>query len=840
MKKILFLIFSVILFAKECYSILAEVNEKTPVSSPPAATSICPYIEEIYYFDTNKTYIGCFKTKQEAEKFLKKINFPIFNPKIVFHKIKKSDNFLVLPEKSSLKKEKYLKKLLYAYKKYTPKNIEKIIDSVKPGTFKVKIIDIKQAYFIPFGITYYFHKYNTSKIAIIYSGSTDIEHLQKRLPKYISKFDKNTYLIKIPIYISPTASLIIKNKKIFFQSKPNAVFLAYAGNIFAKNSIFSTWDSNNFKPEILKNVPIDKLLLFNTKPPRPFILGLAFSKSYFLNNTFKYLGYHGKPATFGVSLLKYSLYDQTSNIPLVQNYISTISPKGIYIGNNFEKNLIGFYSNNANNTILLGNYFSDNLIYNIDPHDFSNGLIIARNITKNAKHAHGIVISREVDNTIIAQNISFENHLAGIMLDRNSKNNFLYNNLTFLNNMGITIQESSNNFVYKNISILNKKDGILIRNSLNIDVVENNFSLNGKNGIESFTKDLSKLTYRNILRDPYVTATSSNLLHNIISKNLHNQILIKNSAAVNLNSNIVSGNNLFEGDLNQFLNILINSENFNLKGRGFPFMAIPIDKIIQFQTLPKNIENVIKDITKYNEYSDILLLRYYANKNPKTIKQKLLKASYNLIPEAIEDLGIYYFSLYQTTQKKIFLKKALVYYIQAAVLGDTYAQNIFNSLQFFFKMNSSLLNESKKIAFSLMSQGKIFYKEKLKLPLDKRIIVKRKFNAFKYKLKLIHKDIFEYFKIKYANFNIFTPQRIQSFEENVKEGNIKKKIYFKKQKKLMKLLDSNKECKKLLIKNKENEKEILKILKSKKFKSNALYKEFIKKVNEFRKENIIP
>ena len=93
---------------------------------------------------------------------------------------------------------------------------------------------------------------------------------------------------------------------------------------------------------------------------------------------------------------------------------------------------------------LVGNEFTDNVVYAVDPHDRSKRLVIALNTTYGTHKKHGIITSREVDGSWIVGNVSFANHGSGFMLDRDSTDTLIYGNVAFDNEQdGLTLFETS-------------------------------------------------------------------------------------------------------------------------------------------------------------------------------------------------------------------------------------------------------------------------------------------------------------------------------------------------------------------------------------------------------------
>src|SRR3546814_5253813 len=81
----------------------------------------------------------------------------------------------------------------------------------------------------------------------------------------------------------------------------------------------------------------------------------------------------------------------------------------------------GFYSYEADRVALIGNEYRNNMIYGIDPHDYSRKLIIAFNSAYGAQKKHGIIGSRGVDDSYFIGNLAFGNHGTGLMLDRSEE-----------------------------------------------------------------------------------------------------------------------------------------------------------------------------------------------------------------------------------------------------------------------------------------------------------------------------------------------------------------------------------------------------------------------------------
>jgi poly(beta-D-mannuronate) C5 epimerase len=123
-------------------------------------------------------------------------------------------------------------------------------------------------------------------------------------------------------------------------------------------------------------------------------------------------------------------------------------PTGWLLNSQFVDNLYGFYCYEADDVVILGNTYRDNIVYGIDPHDRSRRLIIAHNDVFGTHKKHGIILSREVNDSWIIYNRTYNNQLSGIVLDRASVNNLLAYNETYKNRSdGMTLYESGNNLL---------------------------------------------------------------------------------------------------------------------------------------------------------------------------------------------------------------------------------------------------------------------------------------------------------------------------------------------------------------------------------------------------------
>ncbi|MEQ9121706.1 MAG: right-handed parallel beta-helix repeat-containing protein, partial [Alphaproteobacteria bacterium] len=198
-------------------------------------------------------------------------------------------------------------------------------------------------------------------------------------------------------------------------------------------------------------------------------------------------------------------------------------PLGAVIDTSFEQMFYAFYTLEADDIDVIGNELRDNVVYGLDPHDRSHRLRLAYNTAYGTRRRHGIIISREVDDSWIVGNISFDNNGTGIMIDRDSIGVYLYANTAIRNGQdGITFFESSCGLVASNYIAQNDRAGIKVRNSWDIGIFDNHIARNGQAAIEGYAADLkqdSAHDHRDFSFDPYETVTSISAADNRIEAN---------------------------------------------------------------------------------------------------------------------------------------------------------------------------------------------------------------------------------------------------------------------------------------------------------------------------------
>ncbi len=317
-------------------------------------------------------------------------------------------------------------------------------------------------------------------------GYMNLKDLTKHLPKqYISETSPGVFLARLPIVVGHKGILEIdKQTQELRLSQEAGAFLVNDGQLFVRDTKITGWREKENGPATFRS----------PKEFRPFLLAWGGTETYIVNSKMASFGY-ANSKSYGVSISQYT--------PNMAKVLKRPEPTGWIVGSEFSDMWYGFYCYETQDFVVKGNTYRDNIVYGIDPHDRSHGLIIADNTVYGTKKKHGIIISREVNDSFIFNNRSYDNHLSGLVIDRNSVNNLIAYNEIYKNHTdGITLYESADNLLWGNKVISNKRHGIRIRNSVNIRLYENLSMANGLTGVYGHIKDLSD-TDRDIKLDPF-------------------------------------------------------------------------------------------------------------------------------------------------------------------------------------------------------------------------------------------------------------------------------------------------------------------------------------------------
>lgn len=321
---------------------------------------------------------------------------------------------------------------------------------------------------------------------IISDGYVNLQDLARKVPKqFLSEVSPGVYIARLPILVKETGIFEIdKRTKELRLSQEKGSFLVSEGKLLITHTQVNAWSEQR-----------NGLALYR-KPDefRPFVLTWGGSETWIANTKMSSMGYD-QSKSYGISISQYT--------PNTAKILNRPEPTGWIVDSEFYDLWYGFYCYETRDFVIKGNTYKDNIVYGIDPHDRSHNLIIAENVVYGTRKKHGIIISREVDNSFIFRNKSYDNKLSGLVLDRNSVNNIVaYNDIYQNHTDGITLYESGNNLLWGNRVIANRRHGIRVRNSVNIKLYENVAMANGLMGVYGHIKDLTN-TDRDIALDPF-------------------------------------------------------------------------------------------------------------------------------------------------------------------------------------------------------------------------------------------------------------------------------------------------------------------------------------------------
>ena len=243
----------------------------------------------------------------------------------------------------------------------------------------------------------------------------------------------------------------------------------YWGNFDIASTHITTWDpANNSVDTDTSNgrsfIHVDSLL-DSTDTARE-------SRMDIVDSEIDHLGYHAAEAyglVWKVRGSQAGLYD------LVDVF-------GSLVRSHVHDNYMGYYSYGAYGIQIVDNLVENNESYGIDPHDDSDFLVITGN-TVHDNGRHGIICSRRCNDLLISGNEVY-NNLHGIMLHREVVNTIVENNYSHDNrDNGIALFESHFNTV-RNNTVEYNKEGVRLSLGSHDNIIDGNIIRNNdQNGI---------------------------------------------------------------------------------------------------------------------------------------------------------------------------------------------------------------------------------------------------------------------------------------------------------------------------------------------------------------------
>lgn len=355
------------------------------------------------------------------------------------------------------------------------------------------------------------------RVIVIAGGYMTPRDLLRALPpEHFQETSKGVYILRMPLIVARGATLHIDDSvREFRMSEERAAFLVNDGKLFITNSALIGWRERENGPAKFRD----------GNQFRPFLLSWGGTETYIVGSKVNHLGYD-KSKSYGVSISQYS--------PGITKKMGRSHPTGWLIDSEFIDNWYAFYCYEAADIVVARNRYIDNIVYGIDPHDRSTGLIIAENEVHGTKKKHGIITSREVNDSWIFRNRVSNSGLSGIVLDRASIRNVIADNVIFGNaSDGITIYESGENLLWGNHAVGNKRHGIRVRNSQDLKLYNNSAVSNGLSGIYGHIKDLTG-TDRDMRVDPFEAKVSLVVVGGRLTNNARGPVSIDRPLSLEL------------------------------------------------------------------------------------------------------------------------------------------------------------------------------------------------------------------------------------------------------------------------------------------------------------------
>ncbi|MBB4039007.1 poly(beta-D-mannuronate) C5 epimerase [Microvirga flocculans] len=321
-------------------------------------------------------------------------------------------------------------------------------------------------------------------------------------------FDGDSLIVRAPVFVAPGARLILSrfDVPIYRLSADAGTFIANAGTVDIVDAEVVGYDEKRVQP-----------LWFDGERKggfRPFLLTWGDGRMNVAASTLAALGYDNA-LSFGLSY--------SSGPDRVTELRDQARPSGIMVDSLFRNFYIGFHSYESENVQVVGNEFRDSILYALDLHDRSAGGVIALNTVYGTMLRQGITLSRDVSDSVVSGNLSFDNAGSGIVLDRNSTNNIVQANSAFRNAQdGVSVFESSCNVLSNNQLTGNGRDGLKVRNSVDVGAYGNRIASNLNAGVSAYIANIAVGTNGKsgaAEEGAFTPVTALSLGKNIISSN---------------------------------------------------------------------------------------------------------------------------------------------------------------------------------------------------------------------------------------------------------------------------------------------------------------------------------
>ncbi len=173
---------------------------------------------------------------------------------------------------------------------------------------------------------------------------------------------------------------------------------------------------------------------------------------------------------------------------------------GEVVSSDFHDNFFGFYTNSARDIVVRDSAFHHNVLYGIDPHTNTTGLVVVGNQTY-ANGLHGIIFSEGVRDGRISGNHSHDNGGHGIMIDELSSGNVVEDNVVEHNASDGIVVTSSDHTIVRGNTVRGSRVGVRVNQaSAGTRIIDNRIVGNGR-GVQIYDGASATTLYENLVAD---------------------------------------------------------------------------------------------------------------------------------------------------------------------------------------------------------------------------------------------------------------------------------------------------------------------------------------------------
>ena len=188
---------------------------------------------------------------------------------------------------------------------------------------------------------------------LIERGVVSLRDLEARFPKAVVSVN-GALVVRLPILVSPGATLVISglDARRVHLSADAGVFIVNAGKLYVVDAEVAGWNEGAGKVAWHEKEDSGNF--------RPFLISWSHSETFVAGSRLVAFGYQSSKS-FGLSFSS-----GPSNV--MKRHSDKGEPSGIVVDNLFENFEYGVYTYEAQQVVMVGNEYKDNILYGMDPH----------------------------------------------------------------------------------------------------------------------------------------------------------------------------------------------------------------------------------------------------------------------------------------------------------------------------------------------------------------------------------------------------------------------------------------------------------------------------------------